>query len=79
VQYVPWFGEDQEEKMKEYTNSNISSVIDEYIHNALHRDILKSRYIDGLTYDALANKYDRTPRQINNIIYKYESLIFSKL
>lgn len=65
--------------MKEYSNSDISNIIDEYIHNAKHRDILKSRYIDGLTYDALANMYDLTPRQISNIIYKNESVIFSKM
>ena len=65
--------------MKEYSNSQISEIIDEYIHNALYRDILKSRYIDGLTYDALAGKYDRTPRQISNIIYKNEKIIFNKL
>jgi len=76
---VSWDRENQKEKMKEYSNSQISQIIDEYIHNALYRDILKSRYIDGLTYDALAGKYDRTPRQISNIIYKNEKIIFDKL
>ena len=65
--------------MKEYSNSEISKIIDEYIHNALYRDILKSRYIDGMTYEAIAEKYDRTPRQIKNIIYKHENIIFDKM
>lgn len=65
--------------MREYTNSQISHIIDEYIHNALYRNILKSRYIDGMTYEAIAEKYDRTPRQISNIIYKNEKIIFDKL
>lgn len=65
--------------MKEYSNSEISNIIDEYIHNALYRDILKSRYIDGMTYEAIASKYDRTTRQISNIIYKNEKIIFDKL
>lgn len=65
--------------MREYSNTEISHIIDEYIHNALYRDILKSRYIDGLTYEAIAEKYDRTSRQISNIIYKHEDIIFKKI
>jgi DNA-directed RNA polymerase specialized sigma24 family protein len=76
---VSWDRENQEEKMKEYSNSQISNIIDEYIHNALYRDILKSRYIDGLTYEAIAEKYDRTSRQVKNIIYKHENIIFDKM
>jgi DNA-directed RNA polymerase specialized sigma24 family protein len=76
---VSWHRENKKEKMREYTNSQISHVIDEYIHNALYRDILKSRYIDGMTYEAIAEKYDRTTRQIQNIIYKHENIIFDKI
>ena len=31
-----------------YTNSDISRVIDEYIHSERNRQILKRRYIDGI-------------------------------
>ena len=65
--------------MIEYSNSQIAYVIDEYIHNSLYRDILKSRYIDGLTYEKIAELYDRSVRNIKNIIKKYEALIFKKL
>ena len=76
---MSWHRENKKEKMREYTNSQISHIIDEYIHNALYRNILKSRYIDGMTYEAIAEKYDRTTRQISNIIYKNEKIIFDKL
>ena len=56
--------------MVDYTNSQISSLIDEHIHNALHRQMLKDRLIDGMTYEQIAEKHDITSRQAKNIIYK---------
>ena len=56
--------------MVDYTNSQISSLIDEHIHHALHRQMLKDRLIDGMTYEQIAEKHDITSRQTKNIIYK---------
>lgn len=56
--------------MVDYTNSQISSVIDEHIHHALHRQMLKDRLIDGMTYERLAEKYDLSTQQVKNIVYK---------
>ena len=62
--------------MVDYTNSQISSLIDEHIHHALHRKMLKDRFIDGMTYEQIAEKHDITARQTKNIIYKsMDSLI----
>ena len=65
--------------MKEYTNSQISAVIDEYIHSERDRQILKSRFIDGLTYERLAEKYDLSVRYTKTLIYKKQEVIFSHL
>ena len=54
--------------MVDYTNSQISSVIDEHIHHALHRQMLKDRLIDGMTYEQIAEKHDMSVRQTKNII-----------
>jgi DNA-directed RNA polymerase specialized sigma subunit len=56
--------------MMEYSNSQISEVIDEWIHSKRDRDIMKSRLIDGLTHEKLAEEYDMSVRQIKRIIYK---------
>lgn len=56
--------------MVDYTNSQISSLIDEHIHHALHREMLKDRLIDGMTYERLAEKYDLSTQQVKNIVYK---------
>ena len=43
------------------------------------RMILKSRLIDGLTFDALAELYDMSPRQIKRIVYKSQETLFRHL
>lgn len=63
----------------EYTNTQISNIIDEYIHSERDRRVLKSRYIDGLTYERLSEKYDLSVKQIRNIILKSEATLFRHL
>ena len=63
----------------EYRNSDIATIIDEYIHSERDRQILKRRLIDGVCYEPLAEEFDLSERQIKNIIYKHENLIFSKI
>lgn len=63
----------------EYTNSRIRELIAEHIHSARDRIILEKRLIDGLTYERISEDMDMSPRQIKNIIYKNEEILFSKL
>jgi hypothetical protein len=51
------------EKVKEYTNSQISGIIDEYIHSERDRKLLKRRLIDGITYERIAEEFDLSVRQ----------------
>lgn len=44
-------------------------IIDQWIFNEEHRNILKSRLIDGLSYPQLAEMYDKSIRQLKNIVY----------
>lgn len=54
--------------MREYTNSEMNHLIDEHIHNAKHRKILKAVYIDGYTHESIAEMVDLTPRRVSAII-----------
>lgn len=65
--------------MKDYTNSQIENIIDEYIHSDRDRGILKSRFIDGLTYEKIAEKYDLSVRQTKRLIYNKQDLVFEHL
>lgn len=62
--------------MKEYSNSQIEQIIDDYIHSERDRMILKRRLIDGICYEPLAEEFDLSVRQIKSIIYKCEDLVF---
>ena len=65
--------------MKDYTNSQIIALIDEHINHALHRQMLKDRLIDGMTYEQIAEKHDMSVRQTKNIIYKETDKILKYL
>ena len=65
--------------MIEYSNSDMARVIDDYIHSERDRLILKRRYIDGICYEPLAEEFDLSVRQVQNIIYKHENMIFNKI
>ena len=65
--------------MKEYSNSQIAYLIDEWIHSERDRNILKLRYIDGLTFEKIAETSDMSVRQVKRIIYKNEMTLFRHL
>lgn len=65
--------------LREFSNSVITNAINEYIHNKRNRDILKRRYVDGLTYEQLACQFDMSVRQIKNIIYMNEEDLVKKI
>lgn len=62
--------------MIEYTNTEISNVIDEHIHSERDRQILKRRLIDGICYEPLAEEFDLSVSQIKRIVYKGENSVF---
>lgn len=65
-----------------YTAFDIENAIDMHIvgKNAKrNRQILKSRFIDGLTYEKLAEKYELSVSQIKWIIYRLETIVYDNL
>ena len=63
----------------EYTNSLIRSLIAEHLHSERDRRILERRLIDGIVFEKLAEEFDMSPRQIRNIVYKNEKILFSHI
>lgn len=62
--------------MREYTNSEVSELIDDLIHSERDRKILKRRLIDGVYYEPLAEEFDLSVRQVKNIVSKSQKKIF---
>ena len=63
----------------EYTNSKIRNLIAEYIHSERDRKIMERRLIDGIVFEKLAEEFEMSPRQIRNIVYKNEKILFSHI
>ncbi len=65
--------------MIEYSNLEVSAVIDNYIHSERDRKILKRRLIDGICYEPLAEEFELSVRQIKKIIYKGQETVFKHM
>lgn len=65
--------------MKDYKNSEIAVLIDEYIHNERDRAILKRRLIDGVCYEPLAEEFNLSVQRIKSIVYKAQEKLFKHI
>lgn len=65
--------------VSDYTNTQISCAIDEYIHSERDRKILKRRLIDGICFEPLAEEFGLSVRQVKSIVYKSQEKLFKKL
>lgn len=65
--------------LENITNSRIKEVISEYIHSERDREILTDRYVNGYTFERIAEKQDMSTVQIKRIVYKNETAFFKHL
>lgn len=65
--------------MRDYSRTEITEAIDEWILNEKHRAILKRRLIDGICYEPLAEEFDMSVTQIKRIVYKSQEKLFRHL
>ena len=61
------------------SNSQLNAAIDEYCHSKRDRELLKARYIDGLTYETLAELFDLSVVQTKRIVYKQGDKVLNKI
>lgn len=65
--------------MRDYSRSELTAAIDEWILNEKHRAILKRRLIDGICFEPLAEEFDMSVRQVKRIVYKAQEILFRHL
>ena len=65
--------------LNEISNSALSATIDEWIKGERNREILKRRLIDRIHYEPLAEEFQLSVRQVKNIIYKQQQILFKHL
>lgn len=56
--------------------SAIENIIDEWIFNAEHRQIIKERLLDGVCFEPLAEKHHLSVQRIKAIVYAGEKQIY---
>lgn len=65
--------------MRDYTNSQISALIDEHIHSDRDRAILKRRMIDGRCYEPLAEEFGLSTQRVKAICYQAQKKLIRYL
>lgn len=61
------------------SNSELSKAIDEWISGRMayrNRRILKDKLIEGMTYEAIAEKYELSVRHVKTIVYQCEYRLY---
>lgn len=58
------------------TANDIIELIEQRVLNERDRKLLRRRYLDGITYEQLAEEFDLSRTQVCNIVYKYQKRIF---
>lgn len=62
----------------EYSVSEINNVVDEWIYGQYaerNREILKCRFIRGLTIEATAEEMELSDTCVKDVVYKYADLV----
>lgn len=67
--------------MREYTNSEIQSLINEYIHKDRDAEILRLRLIHGHTYERIAEEVtpSLSARQVHRIVSRGAATLYRYL
>lgn len=58
------------------SRSEIEEIALQYIHHERNRKIFIRRYCDGILFEPLAEEFDLSVRQVQNIIYDAEKKFF---
>lgn len=66
-------------KIEEISNNQLSELIDEWVKGERNRAILKRRLIDCICYEPLAEEFNLSSKQIKNIIYKQQTILFKHI
>lgn len=65
--------------MRDYSRSELTEAIDEWILHERNRAILKRRLLDGICFEPLAEEFELSVRQVKTIVYKSQEVLFRHL
>lgn len=59
------------------SRTRLEKLIDEHIFSERDRRILKRKWFDGITYEAIAEEFGMSPRQIPRIVQRCEKAVIN--
>lgn len=65
-----------------YCKTDIIKAVEEWVigeNGERNRMILCRKLIDGITYEKLAEEFEMSDRQVKNIVYKWNDIIFEHI
>ena len=63
----------------EHGRQEYECVINEWVRNQRDRIALKRKYLDGLSYEAIAEELDISRRTVQNIVSRWKHVVESHL
>ena len=57
----------------------LEALIDSWIKSERNRRLVKRRLLDGIRFEPLSEEFELSVRQVKNIVYKSEEILFSYL
>lgn len=62
-----------------YRNSDMVIAINEYVHNAQYREVLRLRLCEGYTYEQIAELCRFSPQHVKHIVRLYKEFLISQI
>lgn len=62
-----------------YSNSDMRQAIEEYCHVAKHRELLRLRYCDGLTYEEISEAVNYSPQHVKHVCRSYKETLMNRI
>ena len=66
-------------KMPELPRSEYERIISEWIHSERDRAIVRRKYLDGITFEVLAEEYNLSVTQTKRIVYNGRDVILKHI
>lgn len=60
-------------------NSDIESCIDEYVRLIEHRQMLREKWFEGLTYEQIAERHQLSVASVKKIVYEQGDRVLFKV
>lgn len=69
--------------LQDYSRNELEEAIEQWVicrkHSQRNRAVLKRSLLDGIPFEALAEEFDLSVRQVKNIVYKSEEQLFKHI